>query len=687
MDEPNAKWRVSQPLPIIAGEALDGYIARVCAAHHFPRLAELTQVGGAAISKRQHAVFCSHEGLVALAHCLQIDPDTLIHHAPAWTPKGKTLSFFGETLPKSYLHFTFRRYSPASLRASPHHRGLWTLGIFPFCEESWEYLLDCCPNTSCNHRLEWRRTLGVDLCDFCGEPLIRAEAVVVPEEYRDSLRLLVGLIHPDPARQKESRAHLPERLAGLEGGELLELACALASVIDYRTTQPLRTRTVRLGAAATLVTAALAQTWPLLAGWPGKLEAVLADKINANAKNRGDGNKGASCRFLSAKRISLLPSRTANVVEEFIQQCLSGHERGYTGPEAIRRCGAKLTALVRMRRAGEIPSILMLKGNRLLVLFDRVSIDALGEMHKTRNPVERASNGLGIPAYALRELVWRGEVEAGTAPPGRGSWPTVQQASLETFIDRLSRQLEAADETYAVRLSDLMIGLGGRPKPWAGVLTAISQDRLDAAIEEGDRPMAQRIRLKGRASLDASIVAEDAGMNWSDVPVSKRECAEILGVSPNYFSQFADYMLGPGALFRQLKMPQALELAKTYIGMGEMAQRLGVHVQSVRHLVERRGVRTAMRGFCFRDSAEKLIPELVQDGAGAKVSLSRREFARRVLSHSVDLDRGHRLTLPAFIYRRMGLEPGDAVFFEMTDHGVLLRTQAQVDQVIHDRQA
>ena len=51
-------WQVSRSLPIIEGESLDGYVARVAAAHHFPRIAEITQLGGAEVGERSHAAFC-----------------------------------------------------------------------------------------------------------------------------------------------------------------------------------------------------------------------------------------------------------------------------------------------------------------------------------------------------------------------------------------------------------------------------------------------------------------------------------------------------------------------------------------------------------------------------------------------------------------------------------------------------
>lgn len=55
-------WRVTRVLPLIAGESLDGYVARVAAAHHMPRMAQITEVTGEIQLHRPHASFLRRYG-------------------------------------------------------------------------------------------------------------------------------------------------------------------------------------------------------------------------------------------------------------------------------------------------------------------------------------------------------------------------------------------------------------------------------------------------------------------------------------------------------------------------------------------------------------------------------------------------------------------------------------------------
>lgn len=75
-------WRVTRVVPLIAGESLDGYVARVAAAHHMPRMAQITEVTGEIQLHRPHASFCDDTGLEILADCLGIGRASTRLHSP-----------------------------------------------------------------------------------------------------------------------------------------------------------------------------------------------------------------------------------------------------------------------------------------------------------------------------------------------------------------------------------------------------------------------------------------------------------------------------------------------------------------------------------------------------------------------------------------------------------------------------
>lgn len=672
-----APWRVSSCLPIIEGESVDGYVARVAAAHYFPRMAEITQIGGAEVNDRAHASFCDAEGVEAIADCLRVEPNLLRHHAPILSRDGKMRNMFGLDLPKDHFQFTYRRFSPTALKASPHHRALWSLRVFPFCTETWEYLVDRCSHPACNRQQRWRRTLGIDLCDFCGEPLSRAKAGVVPVHLRENLQCLVDLVHPDAHRRRKARRLLPPELAEMETGDLLTLACILAPVIDYRAGRPLTLWSLSLSKAADVIVPALAGTWPLLRNWPNSFEELLAYRINQHAKARGDGNHGASYRFLSRFRDRDLPPAVRNLIDEFTDHCRGAHERGLTGQEAANIVGSQVSTLVTMRRAGRTPSVLSLTGQRLHVLFDKGAIGELAEKLQPRERLVQAAWQLGIPTYSLRELVYRGPLTTAPAPPGRSTELTVHTSSLAAFVEGLEAQMEEANDDHPVRLTKLMLRIGGGPKPWASVLKAIHDGQLHAALRSGAGPLAGRIYFRDDEVLSASAFTDLAVMDWQGVKISKADMADILGLSRTNFSRYCEFLLGPGGTFREIFMEDAIRVAQSIISTTELAQRLQLHHTAAHRLASQRNVVVRSAGLFDRVSAEELIPELFDECPQIKKFIRSDRAYRKPgdpIKMRAMLTKDWRVRLPAHLCQRLGVEAESEVELEETKGGILIRT-------------
>lgn len=668
-------WRVSRPLPIIEGESLDGYVARIAAAHHFPRIAEITQLGGAEVGERSHAAFCDAEGLEAIAGCLQVDAERLQQHAPLSSPDGSKRTMFGIELAKDHLQFTYRRFSPSALKASPHHRALWTLRLFPFCTETWEYLVDRCPHPACRRQQRWRRTVGIDLCDFCGEPLTRAESDIVPAELRENLKQLVDLVHPDPLRREQTRRLLPPELRQLDTDDLLKLVCLIAPVVDHRAGRPLTLWTLSLDKAKDCIVPALAETWPLLKGWPHAFEDLIALRINAHAKARGDGNWGASYRFLWRCRKQKLTAPVKSVVEGFAERCRKATERGYTGQQVADLVGGQVSALVAMRRSGAIPSVLALDGQRLHVLFPKDDIHKLLDKFQPRERVERAASRLGIPSYAVRHLVDLGCLEAAPTPPGRSNKLTVRETSLSSFVDLLEKRMKQTTAEYPYKLKKLMLRLGGGPKPWAAVLVAIAKGELEAALLPRSRRLGDCIHFRTDSVLTSPAFAGRPDLP-DRIPLSKSDLADMLSLSITNFSRYSEYLLGSGDHRSEIDAPFAVELASTIISTTEIAARLQLHHTSAFRLASQRGVMIKSDGLFDRASAEDLIPELFESNPTI-VGIDRctqrvNGEPNRLVMHAA-IDRDGRVRLPCHLRNRLGLREGGMVEFAETVEGLLLK--------------
>lgn len=130
-------------------------------------------------------------------------------------------SFLRE-LPRPMLTYERRRFAPASLVLSPHHRASWLIKPIDFCAESWQILLQDCP--SCLQPLSWGRP-SVHRCDSCAGDLRIAESRLVPRMVRPFLNKAVQLATADP---EDGRAiiNLHPDLGALNSSQVFQLAVA-----------------------------------------------------------------------------------------------------------------------------------------------------------------------------------------------------------------------------------------------------------------------------------------------------------------------------------------------------------------------------------------------------------------------------------------------------------------------------
>lgn len=611
MTEQITPWRISAPLKIIEGESLDGYVARVAADQHFLSMRDITTMNRNPYPQRSHASFCDRDELDVIADCLGVDRDILHHHSPHWVSGGRSLNMFGVPVMRRFIEFGARRFSPASLRISPHHRALWSFRTFPFCEESWEFLQDSCPSPLCGRRQAWLHTNGIDLCDYCAEPLTRKATTSVPQELREPLRMLVGLVHPNPDRRRQSWADLPPLLHDLDGGEVLALACELAIAVDPQVARPLAMDKAALPVDGCQMVGALAGAWSLLTDWPMGLENLISERINLNTNNRGDGNKGASYRLLLPTHGQRLPLKAKEQLSRFVDKCRSARDIGYDGTEAMKISGRGLKVLVAMRRAGEIPSIVGITGRRILVLYEKNAIHELAREKRRRVRLVSASQSLGVPTYSVRELVEAGLLEEAPRETGLSEEMHVFKDSVDRLVICLVNKLSHKDSGLNVALPERMIGMGGRPKPWAAVLQAIHEGTLIAGIREGSEPLARRIMVDEQSWDSISTSYQSIITDWGDIKIPKADVADILGIPRLNFHKYSEFLLGRGVYVKNTYMTYVIKLAKKFISQKEMAARLNVHPLVVFQLAKQHQVEIVIHVIYDRQSAESLMPGIL----------------------------------------------------------------------------
>jgi len=581
-----AAWRVTTPLPPIPGESGDGYGARVAAAEFIPRLFDLTSMAGASFTHRAALSQLDGKGVRIIADCLGIEANDLAERCMRHGEEPRRTAFFGSHIDRQHVAPTTRRFAPASLLISPHHRALWKLRPFPFCEETWQLLTDTCPNDACATVQRWRWTGGIDLCDRCGEPLTRANVEDVPAHLRDTLAQAIGTIHPDPERRAASSAALPSDLAALGPAALLDLLCAVAGVVDPSIRFPVGKRLISPKAGAPRVAEAVAGAWTVLAGWPSAFESLAAKRLSTRQGRFGDGNGEATVDFLELPSRCRLDPSVEVVIRELAAGLASNASAGYSPRDAASRSGATSSALVKARRDGFIPTVFHLADRGPVPLLERNAVDALAGDARVLH--HHAAAELGVTSRAVEEMVRLGILNPAQAAPGR-SGEGIARSSLDTLRRRV--EANACQIADGIPLDAAMRGTGGRLKPWASAFGALLDGTLHYWLADGADCVTGRI-VVAREAVALLRTLPDLPVDPADPyerNMSKGDAADALNLQPNAFSFLAEWPSSNGWA-RTVPTEWVEAAARRHISAAEISIRLGMASVSVRALMRAEGI-------------------------------------------------------------------------------------------------
>lgn len=595
-DQPQqlAAWRVTTPLPPIPGESGDGYGARVAAAEFIPRLFDFTSMAGASFTHRAALSQLDGKGVRIVADCLGVEAADLAERCMRHGQEPKRTAFFGIHIDRQHVAPTTRRFAPASLLISAHHRALWKLRPFPFCEETWQFLTDTCPNDACATVQRWRWTGGIEHCDRCGEPLTRATVEDVPVHRRDALAQAIGTIHPDPERRADSRAALPSDLAVLGPAALLDLLCAVAGVVDPSIRFPVGKRLISPKADAPRVAEAVAEAWNVLTGWPSAFGSLAAERLSTRQGRFGDGNGEATVDFLELPSRCRLDPDVEVVIRQLAAGLRSNASAGYSPRDAASRSGATSSALVKARRDGVIATVFHLADRGPVPLLERSAIDALAGDARVLH--HHAAAELGVTSRAVEEMVRLGILEPAPAAPGRSG-----EGIARSSLDALRRRIEANACQIAdgIPLGAAMRAAGGRLKPWASAFAALLDGKLRYGLADGADCLTARI-VVAREAVALLPALRDVPVNPADPYgklMSKADAADALNLQPNAYSFLAEWPSSNGWT-RTVPTDWVEAMTRRYISAAEISMRLGIASLSVRALMRTEGIdRLAEAGY------------------------------------------------------------------------------------------
>ncbi|HEX8226021.1 MAG TPA: hypothetical protein VF605_19615 [Allosphingosinicella sp.] len=613
-----ASWTVRRPLPPIEGESLDGFIARIAAHNMLDNALAITTLGGVIYGHVPRLSTHGWEGLHSVAQCLDVPIEALQQRSyPPVEPLRDLRLFFGVPIERRHLEIRTRRFSPAALQISPHHRAAWQLRPFPFCTETWQYLIDRCPR--CSGLQRWHRTNGIERCDHCVEDLRRAPAELVPPEERETAQAALDLVHPDPDRRLASLASLPPDIQKMGPGGALDLLVRLLALVDESMPRAAACKKRAWPASPSRVTAALSRAWPLLTGWPEAPLAFMSSQIEKAPTRFSDGNNGKTLRFLKRS-----PTWSNAAVEDAIagiraQVDVDGpHRADILDRTTSLKAAAKAFALgtkelAAIRRRGGLPSTFTLEAGRAVARLDAASVAEIQELLKQRISFERAAWRLGISYHGVEQLAAMSLLPAIPQPFFllRYGGPQTTLEGLAGLESALEAGATLSQRPHLIRLRRAAHAIGGHLKPWGPILQSLLDGTIPYALAESSDRLSYRILVPARAigpltrlRFDAARFPEATFAN----SMTRHDAGEALNLQPKDYTPFLrTYEAGTPGTDRIVPVADVLTFARGLISTSEVAMRLGIDPGIASRRLKKLHLGAVAGSLWDRSSVERLL--------------------------------------------------------------------------------
>ncbi|MGZ8284049.1 MAG: TniQ family protein [Allosphingosinicella sp.] len=606
-----------RPLEPFPDESLDGFVARVAAHNHLENALAISAQGGVLYGHRPHLTTQSWEGLPTVAKCLKVDVAELHRRSYPLAAGSKELrEFFGTAIDRRHLDTRIRRFSPAALQLSPHHRAQWQIRLFPFCTETWEYLVDRCPR--CHAVQRWYRTNGIERCDFCVQDLRRAPTSLVPPEHRETARAAVELVHPDHRRRMAALAGLPPEVREIGSDGAISLLVRLLNLVDRRI--PYRTpgATAAWPVTPAELTAALAEAWPLLSGWPDAAVAFMSKRIESSRGAYSDGNHNRSVAFF--KKASACPNTKAAAAIASLQERLDLNgplgaairERTIDTVSLTKVLGRRASALADIRQKGGLPAVFCLVNGGSAARYERSEIAIIRKAFQQRLSFERAGSLLGISYHGVEQLALMGFL-----PPIDHPYFAICYGGPQTTLgafQKLQHPIEAAaspsvQDPVPLRRASMIIG--GRLKPWGPIFKSLLEGKVPYALAPEQGQLTRRIMIPARSKPFLEGLSFDKGrfpeFEFAD-SMTRHDAGETLNLQHKEFTPLLkSYGTPERNGERVIPVGDIERFAAQLIGTAEVALRLNLDPRSAFYLLERLGIGTVAPFLRERAAVERAL--------------------------------------------------------------------------------
>lgn len=493
---PVRRQLVGQPIVPILGESLRGIVSDTCFENGLPNSFGL--LGPLGLQHRNKVRVSEGDDIdpADLAYAINLPLEEVTSRRYEALELGY-VDFFGLQINKMRMINTVRRFAPAALRLSPHHRAVWELRDVPFCLETWDEIVDTCPcPTEGSPTIQrWTRTGSrASECDRCGHSLGALPSQFVPEVLRSSLAVLSRLLMPQTERSGHHEV-LPEGIGNTDRGRIFDCLRLLSEIAEGGKIA---------GLSDTFADAVLRwhRACKALLDWPN---AFPGDWINADISatayayrrdiyldlcnhpemnlvefKKKTGSRGPLVRQKTGqprqtpeKRAG--PRRKSGPTKQEVNKAGTSDRKVGLRPASE---AAKLDpeTMLRARSEGMLAKYERQHGSRTLPAFDHQEAIEFGEGWNARIPISKVAYDFAISHHGVEQLVALGVLEA-NGPRFEDEGPHFTDEDVDRLVRKLAgRSAEQPGEW--ISLHAIMRHIDDRPKPWGPVISMMFETDL-----------------------------------------------------------------------------------------------------------------------------------------------------------------------------------------------------------------
>lgn len=408
---------------------------------------------------------CSEEGLQAIVH-------------PYIDAKKRIVKWGGGTMRRNDLLLDRRRIAPKAVRAAPYVRADWLCRYLPYDPTTGEELLDTCP--SCNNVLRWSRAWGIGSCENCRENINNVVQPKLPANLLQPYRRFAGLLSIVPAIRESARETLDQALAELPQPILVDLILSLGIALGSEPKPIGRARLRQLGNAE--MAAAAAAGIELIEDWPNGVQRRARMLIEGRGEEGDHKDAIRAIRSLGSERA--FHRQQVELFREVLPEIFADTRRAVgllDGPvllqrDICRKAGISSREVRSLAEARVLPVRVVSGDKRCNIQFSADEAEEFCQRRRASMPIEAAASQLGLPIYAIEQLIDAEFLEQELHPAVLliDQQPRVPHASLEQLRQRLAdRFLLSNERTGLITLRQHSRRIGGGLKAWDQVLRAI----------------------------------------------------------------------------------------------------------------------------------------------------------------------------------------------------------------------